>query len=106
MLPLTIIGLILMIRARGCSALIILLVVPAYYLCFQSALHTEYRYVLAIHYFLFVLVAVTLCCATSYVWRGLLKIPLFQRLAHLPRLQSSEKSVTLTCFNPLSQTPF
>jgi hypothetical protein len=79
MLPLTIIGLILMIRARGRNALIILLIVPAYYLCIQSALHTEYRYVLAIHYFLFVLVAVALSYAVSYLWKGLLKIQFFQR---------------------------
>jgi hypothetical protein len=80
MLPLAIIGVILMIRARRRNALVILLVVPAYYLCIQSALHTEYRYVLAIHYFLFVLVAVMFSCAANYVWGGLLKIPLFQRL--------------------------
>jgi hypothetical protein len=79
MLPLSIIGLILLIRARRASALILLLVVPAYYLCFQSALHTEYRYVLAIHYFLFILVAVALYRAGDYLWSGLQKIPILQR---------------------------
>jgi hypothetical protein len=91
MLPLAIIGLLLLIRARQLNALAILLVVPAYYLCVQSALHTEYRYVLAIHYFLFVLVAVTLHQAGSYLWGGLLKIKFVQRLVQLPRLLSSER---------------
>jgi hypothetical protein len=76
MLPLAIIGLILLIRARKPSTLVILLVVPAYYLCIQSALHTEYRYVLAIHYFLFVLVAAALYYASRYLWSRLQKIPL------------------------------
>ncbi len=81
MLPLAVFGLILLIRQRERrSAIIILLVVPAYYLCVQSALHTEYRYVLAIHYFLFVFVAVALYHAGSYLWRGLSRIPFFQRL--------------------------
>jgi hypothetical protein len=65
MLPLFLIGLVLLIRARQWSALVLLLVVPAYYLSVQSALHTEYRYVLAVHYFLFVLVAVALHSAGS-----------------------------------------
>jgi hypothetical protein len=90
MLPLAVFGLILLIRTRRRSAIIILLVVPAYYLCIQSALHTEYRYVLAIHYCLFVLVAVALSHAGSYLWRGLSKIPYFQRRTNPPRLQSSE----------------
>ena len=37
-----------------------MLVVPAYYLLVQSALHTEYRYILAMHYFLLAIAAVTL----------------------------------------------
>jgi hypothetical protein len=81
MLPLAIIGLILLVRARRRDALTILLVVPAYYLCVQSALHTEYRYVLAIHYFLFILVAAALHRAGTYLWNGLLKVSLLQRQA-------------------------
>jgi hypothetical protein len=79
MLPLAIIGLILLIRARKLTTLVLLLVVPAYYLCVQSALHTEYRYVLAIHYFLFILVAVALYHAGGYLWVWLQKIPFLQR---------------------------
>jgi hypothetical protein len=57
MLPLAIGGLALLARAGHRRALILLSVAPVYYLCVQSALHTEYRYVLAIHYFFFALAA-------------------------------------------------
>ncbi|HEX7955351.1 MAG TPA: glycosyltransferase family 39 protein, partial [Pyrinomonadaceae bacterium] len=60
-LPLYLAGLVLLLRrARRWRELAALLVVPLYYLCVQSALHTEYRYVLAAHYFLFVVAAVAL----------------------------------------------
>jgi hypothetical protein len=39
----------------------------------QSALHTEYRYVLVIHYFLFVLAAVAVYeigCKLSAAWKA------------------------------------
>jgi hypothetical protein len=58
MLPLALFGAGILVWRRAWGSLVLLLTVPAYYLCFQSMLHTEYRYVLAIHYFLFVLVAV------------------------------------------------
>jgi 4-amino-4-deoxy-L-arabinose transferase-like glycosyltransferase len=56
-LPLYALGLLLLAHARRTRALAALLAVPLYYLCVQSALHTEYRYVLAVHYFLFVAAA-------------------------------------------------
>jgi Dolichyl-phosphate-mannose-protein mannosyltransferase len=59
MLPAVIIGLALLALAGRRRVIIILIAVPLYYLCAQSALSTEYRYILAIHYFLFVLSAVT-----------------------------------------------
>ena len=59
-LPLAIIGIVLLIRARYTYALVMLLVVPVYYLLVQSALHTERRYVLIIQYFFLVLAAITL----------------------------------------------
>jgi hypothetical protein len=77
MLPLSLVGLFLLIRAHR-RALVLLLVVPAYYLVIQSALHTEYRYVLAIHHFLFILAAVTLSHAGIYLWKLAQKIPLRQ----------------------------
>jgi hypothetical protein len=59
-LPLAIFGAILLARRRDRRALAILLIVPVYYLCFQSIFHTEYRYTLAVVYFLFALAAVSL----------------------------------------------
>jgi hypothetical protein len=79
MLPLAIIGLLLLIISGQRNTIAILLIVPAYYLCFQSALHTEYRYVLAIHYFLFVLVAVALYRGSTYLLRGLQRIQLMRQ---------------------------
>jgi 4-amino-4-deoxy-L-arabinose transferase-like glycosyltransferase len=59
-LPLFLFGAGILIYQRQIQRLAILLVVPCYYFCTQSALHTEYRYVLVIHYFLFVLAAVAI----------------------------------------------
>jgi hypothetical protein len=56
-LPLILLGLFILFSKRQARTLAILLVVPLYFLCVQSALHTEYRYVLAVHYFLFVVAA-------------------------------------------------
>jgi hypothetical protein len=68
MLPLALAGLALLAAAGKWRALSVLLIVPAYYFCVQSALHTEYRYVLAIHHFLFVAVAAALYCAGLSLW--------------------------------------
>ena len=57
-LPLVLFGAGILIYRRQVERLAILLVIPGYYFLTQSALHTEYRYVLVIHYFLFVLAAV------------------------------------------------
>jgi hypothetical protein len=64
-LPLAIIGLVLLICQRRRTALIVLLVVPVYFFLIQSIVHTEYRYVLAVDYFLFALAAVTVSCLLS-----------------------------------------
>ncbi|HEY6233376.1 MAG TPA: glycosyltransferase family 39 protein [Pyrinomonadaceae bacterium] len=56
-LPLVLLGTALLAYGREVQKLALLLVVPFYYFCTQSALHTEYRYVLVIHYFLFLLAA-------------------------------------------------
>ena len=60
MLPLALVGVaITAMKRRGmCSR--ILMIVPAYYLCVQSATHTEYRYILALYHFVFAFAAVTL----------------------------------------------
>ena len=74
MLPLALVGLWLLVRARRWPVLLVLLAVPAYYMCVQSALHTEYRYVLALYYFLFVFVAIALPGATQAARQGWLKM--------------------------------
>ena len=60
MLPLSIFGLMVILRARRGHTALLLLSVPLYYLVVQSALHTERRYVIAIHYFLTIFAAVFL----------------------------------------------
>lgn len=59
-LPLTVAGIILLAQSRQGRTVLVLLAVPAYYLCVQSPLHTEYRYVLSISYFLYIFVATAL----------------------------------------------
>ncbi len=67
-LPLQLSGLFVLVRGRRRRALAALLAVPLYYLCVQSALHTEYRYVLALQYFLLVPAALALRQAGCWVW--------------------------------------
>jgi hypothetical protein len=69
-LPLTLIGAGILVYHRKFQTLAILLAVPCYYFCTQSALHTEYRYVLVIHYFLFVLAALALYAIARRIRRG------------------------------------
>lgn len=68
-LPLVLIGAGILAYQRRFQSLAILLVVPLYYFCTQSALHTEYRYVLVIHYFLFVLAALAISTIVSHIRR-------------------------------------
>ena len=60
MLPLFLLGALLLLAARRARALALLLVLPVYYMAVQSALWTEFRYVLAMHYPLLILAAVAL----------------------------------------------
>jgi hypothetical protein len=75
MLPLIFIGMAFMLLAGRWRALLLLLAVPLYYLSAQAPLHTEYRYVIAIHYFLFILAAVTLYWLGIKLWQGVRKFP-------------------------------
>jgi hypothetical protein len=69
MLPLAIIGLVVLIFQKQGRALVILSIVPVYFFSVQSIVHTEYRYVLAVDYFLFALVGVTLLAFARTVLR-------------------------------------
>lgn len=60
MILLIIFGIGLLIMFNRGKALLILLAVPIYYLCTHAAFSTEYRYILAIHYFLFIASATTI----------------------------------------------
>ena len=82
MLPLVIAGIVLLALVRHKRALIIMLAVPVYYFCTQSALHTEYRYILSIHYFLFIMAAVTLYCAGAIIGQTVTRLgPPLRRIA-------------------------
>jgi hypothetical protein len=66
-LPLAIIGLAVVILRKQSTALVVLSVVPAYYFLVQSAFHTEYRYVLAVNYFVFAFAAVGITLIVTWV---------------------------------------
>ena len=66
-LPLALVGVGLTIFRKRTAALIILSVVPLYYFTVQSAFHTEYRYVLAVNYFLFAFAAVTIAWVGQFL---------------------------------------
>ena len=59
-LPLSLAGVAVLVYARRWFVLASLLVIPLYYFIFQSALHTEYRYVLALYPSLFALAAIAI----------------------------------------------
>jgi hypothetical protein len=69
MLPLAVIGLLVLIFQKQSRALVVLSIVPVYFFTVQSIVHTEYRYVLAVDYFLFALVGVTLSAFARTVLR-------------------------------------
>jgi hypothetical protein len=58
LLPFAAIGMLFLITAGQGRYSLLLLAIPLYYFSAQSLLHTEYRYVMAIQYSLFVFVAV------------------------------------------------
>jgi hypothetical protein len=73
-LPCVILGIVALLWTRNLRTLILLLLVPAYYVIFQSALHTERRYVIAIHYFTLILAAVFLSSVFGMVKHGLVSL--------------------------------
>ncbi len=56
--PFIVVGMAMMMAA-GLRRALFLLAVPIYYLLFQSFMHTEFRYTLPMHYFIFVFAAIT-----------------------------------------------
>ena len=60
-------GIIILALAREHRALLILIAVPLYYLFSHAPFGIDYRYILPMHYFLFVFAAVTLYCAGAAI---------------------------------------
>jgi hypothetical protein len=71
---LLLLGILLLAGARRRKALLILLAVPLYYLGTHAPFSTEYRYILALHCFLFVVAATTLYVAGAAVREGVFKL--------------------------------
>jgi hypothetical protein len=59
---LIVIGIVILGLARQWRALLILLAVPLYYLFSHAPFGIDYRYIMPIHYFLFIFVAVAFYC--------------------------------------------
>jgi hypothetical protein len=51
-----------------------ILIVPLYYLLIQSMMHTEFRYTLPMHYFLFIFAGVTWILISHVAWRGIKRL--------------------------------
>lgn len=82
LLPLILVGICVLGIARCGRALLILFTVPVYYVVSHAPFSTEYRYVLAIHCFLFISAAVTIYCGAvvlARVARNLKGMRLFSR---------------------------
>ena len=79
LLPLIVIGLVLLLLAGQWRVVMIVLAVPLYYLSAQSVLSTEYRYILGIHYFLFILAGVTLAAWLTMLGSGARRLVLAVR---------------------------
>jgi dolichyl-phosphate-mannose-protein mannosyltransferase len=65
-----VLGVLLLATGRRYRILAILLAIPAYFLFLQSILHTEYRYILAIHYFLFIIAALAIYYSVMTITMG------------------------------------
>ncbi|CAN5425106.1 hypothetical protein BH10ACI3_BH10ACI3_19800 [soil metagenome] len=71
-IPLSFVGLFVLFRDRSQrKAIMILAVVPVYYLCVQSLIYTEYRFIIAMSYFFMIFSSVAICFAIRKA--GLLK---------------------------------
>jgi hypothetical protein len=79
LLPLILVGICILAIARRGRELLILFTVPVYYVVSHTPFSTEYRYVLAIHCFLFISAAVTIYCGGVLVARAARQL----RSAHL-----------------------
>ena len=89
MLPLVMIGVALLAITGNTRGMLALLIVPLYYVVVHSVFHTEYRYILAIHYFLLVAAATTLYCAGSLLIGGARAVPAFKSRVAPPFIEGA-----------------
>jgi dolichyl-phosphate-mannose-protein mannosyltransferase len=80
MLPLALVGLGVLIFRKQSQVLIVLSVVPLYFLTVQSIFHTEYRYVLGVTWFLFAFVGVGATWAGGFAGKKLFSLSLWERV--------------------------
>ncbi len=64
-LPIAVFGVLILILKKQRVAIVVLGVVPIYFFTVQSAVHTEYRYVIAVTYFLFAFAGVAVGCGVN-----------------------------------------
>ncbi len=67
MLPLASAGLLVLIFRKQRGPLVILSIVPVYFFLVQSAVHTEYRYVIAVTYFMFAFAGIAIGCGVQFI---------------------------------------
>jgi hypothetical protein len=79
MIPIILLGLLLVAAAGRRREIVLLLVVPAYYLIVHSVVSTEYRYILSIHYFLFVFAGAGLYGLAAVILSGIRSTERFVR---------------------------
>lgn len=92
MLPLAILGIVALLGAGRGRAVLMLLSVPLYYLIVQSALHTERRYVIIIHYFLTIFGAVSLWLLFGLVQSGMSSLTAGFIAAKRPRTRGTPRN--------------
>lgn len=85
LLPLILVGICILGIARRGRAMLILFTVPVYYVVSHAPFSTEYRYILAIHCFLFLSAAVTIYCVG---------VVLAMAARHLPAAHLFSRGVT------------
>jgi hypothetical protein len=83
LLPLTILGVVLLAVYRRKVALAVILTVPLYYLCSHAPLHFEYRYLLPVYFFWFILAGLAI------YWISLMFVRIVISLWRRPLSQSA-----------------
>jgi len=83
--PLMMLGVIVLAVQKRKVALVVILALPLSYLCSHAPLHFEYRYLLPVHFFWFILVGL------AVYWRGLMCVHLVIFLAEALRLNPANR---------------